>query len=131
MMRLRKKTTIAIATVAKLMKEEKPLSVDELYSEIKTTRYFLEHIMVKLKNSSFITSVRGPGGGYKITDSIDRSVGISILDIMHSMDELVEIEDLSDYFPIELATRMKSNISNSLSNMFIRDCEISPFDLSN
>jgi Rrf2 family iron-sulfur cluster assembly transcriptional regulator len=49
---------------------------------------YLEQLFSKLKKAGLVSSARGPGGGYRLSRSAN---GISIGDIIHAVDESVDI----------------------------------------
>lgn len=49
---------------------------------------YLEQIFIKLKNAKIVKSIRGPGGGYVINNSLESLI---ILDIIDAVDENIEM----------------------------------------
>lgn len=49
---------------------------------------YSEHILTSLKNSSLLTSVKGPGGGYRLTSSAKK---ITLLDILSALNEPIKL----------------------------------------
>ena len=119
-MRLIKQVTIAIAAVSMLEEERLTIPVKTMSSELGVSYEFLTQIMLKLKKSSLITSVRGPGGGYKISKEVDKDVGISVIDVLTALEQSLDTEKLNTtYFSEEKAAEINSAVSQALGKVMI------------
>lgn len=70
-MKLNKKLEIGIKAVESLKNYSKrlePVRTQDLAVEIGATTNFLEQVMRNLRTAGIVTSVRGPGGGYLLTN---------------------------------------------------------------
>lgn len=65
-MKLNKKVELGINAVNALKKYDHAVRTQDLAVEIGTTQHFLEQIMRNLRTAGIVTSVRGPGGGYRL-----------------------------------------------------------------
>ena len=67
-MRVTTKGRYALRAISKLAmtKSERPIPIKQLASEEKISPEFLEQIFFRLKQAGIISSVRGPGGGFRL-----------------------------------------------------------------
>ena len=69
-MKLNKKLELGIRAVQSLKTNgEDPVRTQDLAVEIGTTTNFLEQVMRNLRIAGIVTSVRGPNGGYLLTNN--------------------------------------------------------------
>ena len=54
---------------------------------------YLEQLFAKLRRSDVVSSTRGPGGGYKLTNNVDE---VSVSDIILAVDETCKVVDCDD-----------------------------------
>jgi Rrf2 family iron-sulfur cluster assembly transcriptional regulator len=70
----------ASLALAKLGKDENPVSINSLSEEENISSVFLEQIFFKLRKAGIVSSVRGPGGGFCFARSLDKLTVKEILD---------------------------------------------------
>lgn len=61
-----------------------PVNLAEIAERQGVSMSYLEHIFVRLKRADLVCSVRGPGGGYKLSRDADE---ISVAQVIHAMNE--------------------------------------------
>ena len=85
-MRITTKGRYAIRAVLRLanINSDKPVSIRELSECEDISAEFLEQIFFRLRKSGIISSVRGPGGGFKLEKSPSE---ITILDLFTAVEE--------------------------------------------
>jgi Rrf2 family iron-sulfur cluster assembly transcriptional regulator len=66
--------------LAKLSKKGEPISINTLAGEENISPVFLEQIFFKLRKAGIVSSVRGPGGGFCFSQSLDKLTVKEILD---------------------------------------------------
>ena len=54
---------------------------------------YLEQLFAKLRRNNIVSSTRGPGGGYKLTNMVEE---VSVSDIILAVDESCKVVDCSD-----------------------------------
>lgn len=75
----------AILTVLLLSRAtEKPLTTVEMSKRLGISISYLEQIMSRLKRNCIVESIRGPGGGYRLSREPD---DVSVGDILRSVKE--------------------------------------------
>lgn len=65
-----------------------PISIKEISAVEKISPEFLEQLFFKLKKSSIITSVRGPGGGFSLDRALDQ---VTVKDIFDAVGEGLDL----------------------------------------
>ena len=60
---------LAIDVIGFLKKQTKVVKIEDMVSEVGGSINFLEQILRKLRVYGLVRSVRGPGGGYAITEA--------------------------------------------------------------
>jgi len=65
-----------------------PISIKEIAAGEKISPEFLEQLFFKLKKSSIISSVRGPGGGFSICRPLDQ---ITVKDVFNAVGEGMDL----------------------------------------
>lgn len=78
----------AIIDIASQVDQNKPVRLAEIASRANIDLSYLEQIFAKLKRTGIVTSVRGPGGGYLISEDYNQ---LSIYRIMHAVEENMEM----------------------------------------
>lgn len=69
-MKLNKKLELGIKAVETLKTlGTEPVRTQDLAVQVGTTTNFLEQVMRNLRTAGIVTSVRGPGGGYLLTNT--------------------------------------------------------------
>ena len=131
-MRLSKKSEYALLALISLAKnfDGKLLTITNLSQMNSIPQKFLEQILIFLKQSGYVRSVRGPSGGYKL--SRDPSE-ITTAEVIRSIDgPLAPVVSVSLHFyeesPIEKSPKLKSLLrdirdyaSQKLENTTIQD----------
>lgn len=77
---------VALADIA-LQPEENLVSLGDIAERQSISLPYLEQLFVKLRRSELVSSVRGPGGGYRLARSPSE---IRVVDIMSAVDESVD-----------------------------------------
>lgn len=67
---------------------EKPVGLAAIAERQEIPLAYLEQLFAKLKKSGLVTSVRGPGGGYKLARAAD---AINVAEIMFASDEPIKM----------------------------------------
>ena len=90
---------VALADIA-LQPPETLVALRDISERQNLSLPYLEQLFVKLRRSGLVESVRGPGGGYRLSHS---SSDIRVVDILRAVDETVD------------ATRKGVGVSGGLS----------------
>jgi Rrf2 family transcriptional regulator, iron-sulfur cluster assembly transcription factor len=112
----------AVIHIAANSSEEKKLSLDEISAAIDSPRSFTAKILQVLTGKGkMISSVRGPSGGFYITE---KQLQLPIRAILHAMDEdkrlvkcVIGLQECSETRPCPLHSKYKS-IKAQLISMF-------------
>jgi Rrf2 family iron-sulfur cluster assembly transcriptional regulator len=64
-----------------------PVTLAEISNRQRISLSYLEQLFGKLRRHQLVDSVRGPGGGYKLTRSLDE---MSVADIIRAVDEPID-----------------------------------------
>ncbi len=113
-MRITTKGRYAVRAITQLAIQggDKPVSIRKISEAEKISAEFLEQIFFKLRKGGVITSVRGPGGGFKLSrDAAD----ISIAEIFDAVGEGLIITPCAEGDP-DSCERMSNCIVNQLWN---------------
>jgi len=70
----------ASLALAKLEKGGEPVSINCLSAQENISSVFLEQIFFKLRKAGLVSSVRGPGGGFRFARPLDQITVLQILD---------------------------------------------------
>ena len=70
----------ASLALAKMGKDGRPISINQLSEEENISPIFLEQIFFKLRKAGIVSSMRGPGGGFNFAKSPDELTIKEILD---------------------------------------------------
>ncbi|MCK4834080.1 MAG: Rrf2 family transcriptional regulator [Gammaproteobacteria bacterium] len=94
-MRLTTKGRYAVTAVLDLALHQSggPVSLAAISERQGISLSYLEQLFAKLRRNDIVTSTRGPGGGYKLTQSVDE---VSVSDIILAVDESCKVVDCSD-----------------------------------
>ncbi|MEM8554701.1 MAG: Rrf2 family transcriptional regulator [Pseudomonadota bacterium] len=76
---------VALADLA-LQKNDEPVSLADLAKRQDISVAYLEQLFVKLRRAKLVTSIRGPGGGYRLARP---SSDIRVAEILAAVDETV------------------------------------------
>ena len=64
---------------------DKPVSLAEVARRQEISLSYLEQLIARLKSSGLVKSIRGPGGGYRLSMTDDK---INVYQIVHAVDDL-------------------------------------------
>jgi len=94
-MRLTTKGRYAVTAVLDLALHQDggPVSLAAISERQGISLSYLEQLFSKLRRSNIVSSTRGPGGGYKLTNNIDQ---VSVSDIILAVDESCKVVDCKD-----------------------------------
>ncbi len=71
-----------------LIGEDRPVSLGEISQRQGISLSYLEQLFARLRRSKVVTSVRGPGGGYRLARKPE---AITVAAIISAVDELVDM----------------------------------------
>ena len=74
----------ASLALAKLRKEGRPVSINQLSEQEHISPVFLEQIFFKLRKAGIVVSMRGPGGGFNFTKPLNE---LSVFEILSAAGE--------------------------------------------
>lgn len=77
---------VALADIA-LQRDDDLVSLGDIAQRQSISLPYLEQLFVKLRRADLVTSVRGPGGGYRLAR---RPSDIRVVDILAAVDETVD-----------------------------------------
>lgn len=77
---------VALADIA-LQPEGRLVTLGDIAGRQKISLPYLEQLFVKLRRHDLVTSVRGPGGGYKLSRPAEE---IRVADVLAAVDETVD-----------------------------------------
>ncbi len=94
-MRLTTKGRYAVTAVLDLAlhQDKGPVSLAAISERQGISLSYLEQLFSKLRRSDVVSSTRGPGGGYKLTNNVDQ---VSVSDIILAVDESCKVVDCED-----------------------------------
>lgn len=94
-MRLTTKGRYAVTAVLDLAlhQDNGPVSLAAISKRQCISLSYLEQLFAKLRRNSIVSSTRGPGGGYKLTNNVDQ---IRVSDIILAVDESCRVVDCAD-----------------------------------
>ncbi|MBZ4200424.1 MAG: Rrf2 family transcriptional regulator [Methylotenera sp.] len=75
------------AASSSLPSEIKPVTLAGISERQKISLSYLEQLFSRLRRQGLVSSVRGPGGGYKLAKNY---ADISVADIINAVDELID-----------------------------------------
>ncbi len=111
-MRLSRKSEYALLALVTLAKNynRKLVTISDIAEENNTPQKFLEQILILLKQSGYVKSVRGPSGGYKLSKDPSE---ITTAEVFRSIDgPLAPVVSVSLHFyeesPIERCQKLKN-----------------------
>lgn len=89
-MKLSTKGRYAVMAMVDLTRhsQEKPVSLADIAVRQEISLSYLEQLFSRLRRSGLVKSVRGPGGGYRLADTADRT---RISDIILAVDEPIKV----------------------------------------
>ena len=74
----------ASLAMAKLSKNNEPVSINTLSEQEGISSVFLEQIFFKLRKAGIVSSIRGPGGGFCFALSLDK---LTVKEIFNAVGE--------------------------------------------
>ncbi len=83
---------MAMADIA-MRAEQQPVALADISARQDISQDYLEQLFAKLKRAGLVDSVRGPGGGYRLTAGVDE---IWIADIISAVDEPLQVTRCQD-----------------------------------
>jgi Rrf2 family iron-sulfur cluster assembly transcriptional regulator len=94
-MRLTTKGRYAVTAVLDLALHQNggPVSLAAISERQGISLSYLEQLFAKLRRNDVVSSTRGPGGGYKLTNNVDE---VSVSDIILAVDETCKVVDCDD-----------------------------------
>jgi Rrf2 family iron-sulfur cluster assembly transcriptional regulator len=94
-MRLTTKGRYAVTAVLDLAlhQDKGPVSLAAISDRQGISLSYLEQLFSKLRRNDVVSSTRGPGGGYKLTNDVDQ---VSVSDIILAVDESCKVVDCED-----------------------------------
>lgn len=94
-MRLTTKGRYAVTAVLDLAlhQDEGPVSLAAISERQQISLSYLEQLFAKLRRNNIVSSTRGPGGGYRLSGSVE---DVSISDIILAVDETYKVVDCGD-----------------------------------
>jgi len=94
-MRLTTKGRYAVTAVLDLAlhQDTGPVSLAAISKRQGISLSYLEQLFAKLRRNSIVSSTRGPGGGYKLTNEVEE---VRVSDIILAVDESCKVVDCSD-----------------------------------
>lgn len=93
-MRLTTKGRYAVTAVLDLAlhQDKGPVSLAAISERQQISLSYLEQLFAKLRRNNIVSSTRGPGGGYTLTNNVDE---VSVSDIILAVDESCKVVDCS------------------------------------
>jgi Rrf2 family iron-sulfur cluster assembly transcriptional regulator len=94
-MRLTTKGRYAVTAVLDLAlhQDKGPVSLAAISERQCISLSYLEQLFAKLRRNNIVSSTRGPGGGYKLTNNVDE---VSVSDIILAVDETCKVVDCDE-----------------------------------
>jgi Rrf2 family transcriptional regulator, iron-sulfur cluster assembly transcription factor len=94
-MRLTTKGRYAVTAVLDLALHQNggPVSLAAISERQGISLSYLEQLFAKLRRNNVVSSTRGPGGGYTLTNNVDE---VSVSDIILAVDESCKVVDCDD-----------------------------------
>ena len=94
-MRLTTKGRYAVTAVLDLAlhQDNGPVSLAAISQRQQISLSYLEQLFAKLRRNNIVSSTRGPGGGYTLTNNVDE---VSVSDIILAVDETCKVVDCDE-----------------------------------
>jgi Rrf2 family iron-sulfur cluster assembly transcriptional regulator len=94
-MRLTTKGRYAVTAVLDLAlhQDNGPVSLAAISERQQISLSYLEQLFAKLRRNNIVSSTRGPGGGYTLTNNVDE---VSVSDIILAVDETCKVVDCNE-----------------------------------
>ena len=111
----------ATLALAKLEKNGGPVSINTLSEQENISSVFLEQIFFKLRKAGIVSSIRGPGGGFRFARKLDELTVKHILDAAGEEIDLTfcdKQEDECDRIGGCLTHHILQDVHNLIKNYF-------------
>ena len=122
-MKIPTKGRYAVSAMLDLALHDKirPLTIAEIAEKQNISLSYLEQIFAVLRKNALVRGMRGPGGGYRLAQSVD---SITIAQIIQSVDEsaLSRKDESADYLPYELWAELSKQIYSFLDGISLAQC---------
>jgi len=110
--------SIAIHAMVLVAKNSTSINVIKIAELTNTSKHHVAKVMQRLAKDGFVSSQRGPTGGFTLKRQPDE---ISFLDIFESIEGKVEIQHCAFNTPVcPLDKCIMNNITNKMSNEFVQ-----------
>lgn len=111
-------SSIAIHAMVLVARSGSSINVIKIAEATNTSKHHVAKVMQRLGKDNFVTSQRGPSGGFSLKKEASE---ISFLDIYESIEGKIEIEKCVFNTPVcPFDKCIMNNISNKLSQDFIQ-----------
>jgi Rrf2 family iron-sulfur cluster assembly transcriptional regulator len=128
-MRLTTKGRFAVTAMMDIALQEgsQPVALNEISERQNISLSYLEQLFGKLRRRALVTSVRGPGGGYRISRSTE---SITVGEIIRAVDETVDAtqcgglkncKDAKECITHELWTGLNEHIFDYMDTVKLSD----------
>lgn len=99
----------------------RPLTIAEIAEKQNISLSYLEQIFAVLRKNGLVRGMRGPGGGYRLAQSIN---AITIAQIIRTVDEssLSKNNETDEYLPFELWGELSKQIYSFLDGITLEQC---------
>jgi Rrf2 family protein len=111
-------SSIAIHAMVMVAKSELPLNVIQISEATHTSKHHVAKVMQRLVKDGFISSQRGPTGGFTLKRA---AADITFLDIYESIEGKIEIHKCMFETPVcPMGKCIMNNITQQMSEEFIK-----------
>lgn len=103
----------ALLDIAVLAKERgsKPVRLSEISERQGIALNYLEQIFGKLKSAGLVTSIKGPGGGYVISNGANHT---RIFDIINAVEESIEMTNCGSHSALPCSPQTAKCLTHDL-----------------
>jgi len=110
--------SIAIHAMVMVSKSDRPLNVIHIAEATHTSKHHVAKVMQRLAKDNFVTSQRGPAGGFTLKKAAEE---ISFLDIFESIEGHTEISQCLFNIPVcPLDRCIMNNLTQKMSEEFVQ-----------
>ena len=111
-------SSIAIHAMVMVAKSEIPLNVIQIADSTRTSKHHVAKVMQRLVKDGFISSQRGPTGGFKLKKAASE---ITFLDVYESIEGKIEIHKCMFETPVcPMDKCIMNNITQKMSEEFVQ-----------
>jgi len=111
-------SSIAIHAMVMVAKSDSPLNVIHISEATSTSRHHVAKVMQRLVKDGFISSQRGPTGGFMLKKP---AAEISFLDVYESIEGMIEIHTCMFDTPVcPMEKCIMNNITQKMSEEFVQ-----------